>query len=113
MLEAEIKDIELVAQRELTPLPVGMPVDPLRRGSQVIRDKVDQLVELLVAAFADDGRATAFADGDDFAHNEIAFSNMPSRSAWSKAALSRCVLSSAVRPCSGRLWMTLPRWYRE
>ena len=68
MLEAEIEDIELVAQSELTPLLVSMSVDPLRRGRQVIHDKVDQLVELLVAAFADDGRATAVAGDDHFAH---------------------------------------------
>ena len=30
MLKAEIEDIELVAQRELTSLLVSMPVDPLR-----------------------------------------------------------------------------------
>ena len=85
IFETEIETIELVAIGELAPLPVGMPVDPLRRGRQVVGDQLNQKVELLVAGLRDDGRATAFADGDDFAHNEIAFSNMPSRSAWSKA----------------------------
>ena len=64
MLEAEIEDIELAAQSELTPLLVSMSVDPLRRGRQVIgMIKSIRLVELLVAAFADDGRATAVAGG--------------------------------------------------
>ena len=85
ILETEIETIESVSRRELAPLLIGMPIDPLRRGRQVVGDQIDEKVELLVAAFADAGRATIVANGDDFAHNEIAFSNMPSRSAWSKA----------------------------
>lgn len=66
MLIAKIEAIEVVAEGEGPPLPVGVGVDPARCFRQALCHRVYQGGELILARFAaDDGGA---GDGERLGH---------------------------------------------